>query len=615
MEIPCSPNPRIRSIPCARLLCALVTAFCLMMSGLLTAGAAQVDGHAAERVTESLDRGLVAMPRENDGVYLGWRLLKSDPADVAFNVYRAKDDGEYRRLNDSPIRKTTDYVDNTAEPDASYRYTVRPVVNSAERAASDPASVGDSKNPNECLAIPLKGDYTFQKVGIGDLNGDGKYDFVIKQPNSNVDPWYKYWRPSEGTYKVEAYLHDGTFLWRKNLGWSIERGIWYSPMIVYDLDGDGRAEVALKTGEGDPRIKSNDVNEDKLPLPVQGESPVYKDKVITGPEYLSVLEGMTGEEVCRTGWPSREGFSNYNKSSRNQACVAYLDGKTPCLIVERGTYGLMKVEAYELHDGSLRQLWRWDNRSEPDKYRAQGAHSMHAVDVDDDGRDEVFLGSSVLDDNGEALWSTGLGHPDHHYVGDIMPDRPGLEVYYGIEPGRKRNTMCVADARTGEILWGLDERTYHVHSSGLCSDILAEHEGLECYGIDRDHPDGEKPRLFTGRGKLISTRDMGFAPRALWWDAAPQRELFLGHRMKDYDGAAQPTRLDGKPVAFADIAGDWREELIVSLPGELRVYSTTIPAEDRRTCLMQDVLYRLDVAIQAMGYTQVPMLSYYLAGE
>ncbi|MEF8787708.1 MAG: silent information regulator protein Sir2, partial [Planctomycetota bacterium] len=351
------------------------------------------------------------------------------------------------------------------------------------------------------------------------------------------------------------------------------------------------------------------------PSPMHEKASVYRGKVMSGPEYVTVLDGMTGETITRADWPSREGFASYNRYSRNQMCPAYLDGETPHLIVERGTYGTIKVDAWAMRDGELHRVWRWDNRNEPDRYRGQGAHSMHAVDVDEDGRDEVFLGSAVLDDDGESLWSTGLGHPDHHYVSDIMPDRPGLEVYYGIEPDQEKNAMCVTDARTGEILWGLDKRTWHVHSSGLCSDILAEHKGLECYAIDRDKPDGRVPRMFTADGELISQRDMGFRPRAAHWDADLHRELLLDGRFQEFDGTMRSKPLKGEYIASADVLGDWREEIIMTVPGELRIYTTTIPADDRRTCLMQDPIYRLDVAIAAMGYTQVPMKSTCFAAE
>ena len=566
---------------------------------------------SGERLTEPLGRGLVAL-RQQAGAYVGWRLLKSDSDDVAFNVYRRPQDGQWQRLNEKPLRQTTDYVDETAESGKTYEYQVRPLVDGEERSGSGAAPLRSGGSGEPHVRVPLKGNYAFQKVGIGDLNGDGRYDYVIKQPNTNIDPWHKYWKASEDTYKVEAYLHDGTFLWRKDLGWAIERGIWYSPMLVYDFNGDGSAEVALKTGKGDPRIKAEEP--EAPPFRVKGDDVDYKGRVMSGPEYVSVLDGMTGETIARADWPSRDGFASYNRFSRNQMCAAYVDGETPHLIVERGTYGIIKLDAWRMRDGELHRAWRWDNRNEPDRYRGQGAHSMHAVDIDDDHRDEVFIGSAVVDDNGDSLWSTGLGHPDHHYVSDIIPDRPGLEVYYGIEPGHSENAMCVVDAGTGNILWGLDERTWHVHSSGLCSDIIAEHKGMECYAIDRENPDGRVARLFSARGELISQRDMGFRPRAVHWDADPQRELLLNGRLQGYHGQKHSQKIEGEFVASADVLGDWREELITTVPGELRIYTTTIPARDRRVCLMQDPLYRLDVAVAAMGYSQVPMTSYWMAG-
>jgi rhamnogalacturonan endolyase len=241
---------------------------------------------------------------------------------------------------------------------------------------------------------------------------------------------------------------------------------------------------------------------------------------------------------------------------------------------------------------------------------------MHAADVDEDGRDEVVIGSAVIDDNGVELWSTGLGHPDHSYVGDIDPARPGLEIYYGIETRQKKaNGMCLVDAKTGEIIWGHQGFTRHVHSRGMCSDIDPRYPGAECFSTDTDAR--KKPawsRLRTARGKVIS-EDMswGFGPLVAWWDADPQREILRGHRLRDYRGGELPPRIEGRVVAIADIVGDWREEIITSVPGELRIYSTPLPASDRRVCLMQDPLYRMDVVMAAMGYTQVPMPSYDLA--
>lgn len=561
---------------------------CLFLALLMT--------FATQRLAaETLDRGIIARPVAEGKIYVGWRLLDGDAADVAFNIYRRSGEAKAVKLNESPITKTTDFVDATAPKGVEHAWFVRPVTGGKEAKASREAtaSVSESDKPAPYISLKLKGDYKFQKVGIADLNNDRRYDYVIKQPSDNIDPWHKYWKRSPDTYKLEAYRHDGTFLWRHDLGWSIERGIWYSPYVVYDLDGDGRAEVAVKTGEGDPREPDG--------------------KVRTGPEYLSILDGLTGKPITRVDWPSRKDFTmkhGYNYASRNQLCVAYLDGKTPSLLVERGTYNIIVIDAYQFRDGKLKKIWTWDNRNESRKYRGQGAHWMHAADVDGDGRDEVVIGSAVIDDNGKPLWSTGLGHPDHCYVGDIDPSRPGLEIYYGIETRqRKGNGMCLVDAATGRILWGHDQPTTHIHSSGLCSDLDASQPGCECYSGERDFKD--KRWLRDCKGNVISTKDLGgLAPRAVYWDADLQRELLRSGRISDYNGERMSPRAQGHIAAIADILGDWREEIITSVKGELRIYTTTIPATDRRACLMQDRLYRMDVVTAAMGYFQVPMTSY-----
>ena len=549
-----------------------------------------VEGWAEERVREALDRGLIARPLEEGSVYLGWRLLDDDPDDVAFHVYRRHGDAAPSRLTDEPLRETTDFVDGTATAGREYAWFVRTVADGEEGPPSPAATATPGDGALPYVSIPLRGDYTFQKVAIADLTGDGRYDFVIKQPNRNVDPWHLYWKPSPGTYTLEAYTADGEFLWELDLGWSIEQGVWYSPYIAFDFTGNGRAEVAVKTGEGDPRDEDGRVQE--------------------GPEYLTLLDGLSGEVIDRVDWPARDDFEDYNRASRNQIAVAYLDGRTPCLIAQRGTYGFKKAVAYQVRDGRLEELWSWDNRDLPRRFWGQGAHTVKVADVDGDGRDEVILGSMVLDDNGVPLWTTGLGHPDHVYVGNLDPARPGLEIYFGMETRQERNGMCMVDAATGEILWGFDEPTVHIHHAGLVSPIDPRRAGSECYSGERDFP--EKRWLFDARGELIEMVDLGgLAPRAAWWDADPTRELLARGRIHKYHPPHEyPTRIEGHIAAVADLFGDWREEIVTSVPGEIRIYTTTIPARDRRTTLMQDPLYRLDVAIASMGYFQVPLPSY-----
>lgn len=557
-----------------------------------------IPARAAER--KPLGRGIVAVAAEQEQVHVSWRLLQSDPSAVKFHVYREAAGGDAVRLTAEPLAKTTDFRD-IAPPRGSLRYFVRPVVDGAEQSPSEAAAITAAEGAKPYLSIRLDEGVTVQKVGIADLDGDGSLDVVIKQPGDNIDPYELYWKPSPDTYKLEAYTLSGKRLWRYDLGWAIERGIWYSPYVVYDLDGDGKAEVAVKTGEGDPRDSDG--------------------RVQSGPEYCTVLDGVTGREITRVPWPAREEFPSYNYASRNQMAVAYLDGRTPSLLVLRGTYNRMIVVAYRYRGHKLEEQWRWDNREAGGDAAArklwwgQGAHWTQAADVDGDGKDEVILGSVVLDDDGRPLWSVGLGHPDHLYIGDLDPSLPGLEMYYGIETRQTKNGMCMVEASTGKILWGYDGPTRHVHSYGMCSDIDARHPGAECYSADTDQ---EKKfawaKLWSSKGEVISDENLGgFGPRVVYWDADPQRELIFGRSIRDYGGPELSPRLEGSYVATVDLVGDWREEIIMSLPGELRIYVTSIPAQDRRDCLLQDPIYRLNVVMGAMGYYQCPMLSYDMA--
>jgi rhamnogalacturonan endolyase len=510
------------------------------------------------------------------------------------------------RLNSAPVTRTTDFVDTSARAGVDSTYSVR----SASGKEADKGSAGVRVQAGGFVSIKLDHGETVQKVGIGDLDGDGRYDYVIKQPQDNIDPALPWWTPSPDTYKLEAYTHDGRRLWRKDLGWSIERGIWYSPYIVFDLDGDGRAEVAVKTGEGDPRGTDG--------------------RVETGPEWVSILDGTTGKELARDDWPARQTPGekyNYNLSSRNQMCVAYLDGRSPCLVVERGTYTTIRLVAYQFRRGrGLEKVWTWDSREEAGRglYSRQGAHIMHAADVDGDGRDEVILGSAVVDDNGNGLWTTGFGHPDFCFVGDIDPARPGLEIFYGIEPAHEKNGLCLVEARTGKLLWGLQQPTTPVGADGMCADIDGAYPGSECHAVNLDgkrHYD--RGWLFSAGGRLLSEQRQRTMSQPVYWDADPQRELLRGREICDFQPASRGApgvkklepQIAGHLVAIADVLGDWREEIITSTPGELRIYTTTIPACDRHACLMQDPIYRIDVAVAAMGYYGAPMLSYDMATQ
>lgn len=559
-----------------------------------------VQGWAAQRVEEKLDRGLSAVRLADGKVYLSWRMLKGDPAQVAFNVYRWVDGDNPAALNSKPISTTTDFLDETipsGQSEAEIAYRIQSVIDGKESGALGQAVLRPESGKGR--SIKLQGAYRPQRMGVGDLDGDGAYDFVIKQPFEGIDPAG---RPNTRglTYKLEAYRDDGKFLWQVDLGPGIEPGIWYSPFVVFDFDGDGKAEVAVKTGPKDAREADG--------------------RVRSGPEWVSILDGMTGEEVTRADWPGRDPrLGDYNRTNRNQMGVAFLDGKTPCLLVGRGTYKLMVLDAWQYYGRKLERLWRWDGDQESPMIRSQGAHGMHSADVDDDGRDEVVLGSVVIDDSGTALYSVGLGHPDKCFVTDIDPSRPGLEIFYGIEPWHDDGMgICLVEARTGKTIWSVGKPTKHI-GDAMVADIDAGRPGLECFATE-DPKGGSRERfLFSAGGKLIGQgQDVPACRNWIFWDSDRLRETIEGGgrgrglSIVKYKGTTVAEGIEGSVLMMADLFSDWREELVTSLPGELRIYSTTIPAKDRRVCLMQDPVYRAEVAHRAMGYEQSPVTGYYL---
>ena len=532
---------------------------------------------------EKLDRGLVAVEREDGSVFLGWRLLKADPDDIGFLVQRRVTGGEVVVLTGDEPCRLTNFVDKNIKKNAGqgkyiyelYQYSSKELGRREKLAEVSIVLAGQAK---PYVSISLKGDYDFQKVGLGDLDGDGAYEFIIKQPDFNTDPYQRpgYWKRSTTTYKLEAYRLDGTMMWRYDMGWSIEAGIWYSPWIVYDVDGDGKAEVYCKAGVGDPR----DAN----------------GLVTTGLEYLVKINGQTGQVVAKTEWLTRDGYPDYNYYCRNFLTVAYLDGKTPSLIMQRGTYNLIKTKAM---DKDFNQIWYWESPQEKSRYEGQGSHGLIAADIDADGRDELVIGAAVLDDNGKGLWTLETGHPDICYVADIDPNNPWLEIFYGIERQLKTDGICVVDAKTGRKLWAHKKPTRHIHGQGMAGDILAQFPGMEVYAGERDL---EERWLYSAAGHLVEFRKAGdLNPRPVWWDADPQKEVVLSGAISDW-GGEKIQHIEGRVIAVVDCLGDYREEVITALKGQLRIYTTTIPAVERRVCLMQDHQYRLGVVAQTMGY-------------
>lgn len=568
----------------------------------------EVVGFSAERVKEHLNRGLIATPSiGGKAIYLSWRLLDEDCSNCSFHVYRSVN-GEKRRLTEKPITKTCDFIDNSPVDGKVEYWIVALDEKNNEVNKSTELEVEFSLLKNYST-IKLKSDVKPGKVAVADLNGDGVYDYIIRTPDQNVDPGMSGNLKGE-TYQIEAYLNDGTFLWSKDLGQGIEPGVWYSPFISYDFNGDGKAEIALKTAP--EYVKRN-----------------TSGRVESGEEFISVLDGMTGEEIAHADWPERnDRYGNLNRQNRNQIGLAYLDGKTPYILACRGTYKLMVVDAWQLNGNELERAWRWDGDEENPIVRSMGSHNMVCGDVDGDGKDEILLGSCMLNNNGTLRWSTGLGHPDKIYLTDIDPQRPGMEVFLCLEPWHDNGRgVCLVDAKTGKSIWNIGHKTYHV-GDGMVADFDPLHKGLECFASEDRKGGSTDKYLISADGQFIGkNEDVPSCRNWAWWDADLLRETFIGDDNRwgassssdnrslsivKWKGETLTEGIEGDILMIADIIGDWREEVVTALNGELRIYTTNIPAKDRRVTLMQDDVYRNYVAHRSMGYPQSPVPSFYL---
>ncbi len=589
----------------------------------------------AERQMERLTRGVIAVHQGDGQVYVGWRLLGTDPDKVAFNIYRSAGNAAPVKVNPAPITASTNFVDNGVDVGKPNAYSVRPVIGGQEQAASPPFVLPADAPTRPHVEIPLKvpAGYTAGDASAGDLDGDGDYELVVHMSGRGRD------NAQAGMTDppiLHAYKTDGTHLWSINLGRNIREGAHYTQFIVYDLDGDGIAEVACKTADGtiDGRgvaIGDKDANW------------VGQDgKILRGPEYFTVFDGRTGAALATVGYlPGRGDIGGWggiggnggndrtgNRVDRFLACVAYLDGRRPSVIMCRGVYGRSVLAAWDFRDRKLASRWVFDTNA-PGKgkdgkpnadYGGMGGHSVSVADVDGDGRDEIVYHSMVVDDDGQGLFTTGFRHGDALHVGRFDPAHPN-PIVFGVHENEGSRwdamtpAMAALDARTGRTLWRVGDG----EDAGRClaADIDARHPGAEMWG----GPGG----LRTCRGEPI-----GPAPRltnyVVWWDGDLLREIVERNSVWKWDW--RNARLDrvftadgctaggakAAPNLSADLFGDWREEIVLGTTDNkaLRIYTTTIPTEHRIRTLMHDPQYRLSIAWQNVAYNQPPHTGFYL---
>ncbi|MFC6227784.1 Ig-like domain-containing protein [Paenibacillus allorhizosphaerae] len=578
------------------------------------------------RQAETLDRSPVAV-KVDGGVYIGWRLFGTDPANIAFQLYR---DGKL--ISSAPITAVTNYLD--AEGTADSLYEVRAVTGGAEEPGTKPFGVWNQNYLDVPLQKPQEGvaqdgtayTYSANDTSIGDLDGDGKYELIVKwDPSNSRDNSQSGYT---GNVYLDAYKLDGSLLWRIDLGRNIRAGAHYTQFMVFDLDGDGKAEVMFKTADG---------TIDGSGVAIGDPSKDYRNSsgyILSGPEYLTVFEGATGKALATTNYdPPRGKVADWgdtygNRVDRFLAGVAYLDGERPSVIFARGYYTRTVLAAYNWRNGQLSQLWKFDSDNPGyGEYTGQGNHQLSIADVDGDGKDEIIYGAMALDDDGTPLFNTRFGHGDALHVGDLDPSRPGLEVFKVDEHTDSPYGAVVFDAQSGKALWGLS--TGQDTGRGMSADIDPRYKGEEVWasnGVGLNSVRGEKIGS--------STPSINFG---IWWDGDLLREL-LDHTYNSSIAAGvgkidkwdyinnKPVRIltatgtysnnttKGTPNLQADLFGDWREEAVwrTEDSSALRIYTTTDKTDHRLYTLMDDSQYRLAVAWQNVGYNQPPHPSFFL---
>lgn len=595
----------------------------------------------AQRQMENLGRGVIALHYNADSVFISWRLLGTDPDDIAFNIYRKSGNENPVKLNQNPIVQNTLFVDTKADLSKDNSYFVKAVVKGKETETSKAFLLKANSPVRQYLSVPLQPieGYIAGDASVGDLDGDGEYEIVIHQTGRGADNG----RGGFTTPPIfDAYKLDGTLLWRIRLGRNIREGAHYTQFLVYDFDGDGRAEFVCKTADGTIDGKGKVIG-DSTQDHRNSQGHIYK-----GPEYLTVFDGQTGAALATTSfvnsrYPGKEnptpeemkkvwGDDHYNRSERYLACVAYLDGIHPSIVMCRGYYTRATLAAYSFRNGKLSNQWLFDsddNTPGNSAFHGQGNHNLSVGDVDNDGKDEIIYGAAVIDDNGKGLYSTGLGHADAMHFGDLDPDHPGLEVF-NIQERFDDAGMNFREAGTGKILWkvasvkadesGMDKG--EGPGRGMAEHIDPRYRGALCWAFGAG-----MTGTYDCKGNRISDKAPRSCNFALWWDSTLDRNLLDRNTILKWNW--QTENLDvalraencvanngtkSNPCISADILGDWREEVIwrTTDSKELRIYSTVIPTKYRFYTLMHDPIYRLGIAWQNVAYNQPSHTGFYI---
>lgn len=582
---------------------------------------------------EHLGRGVVAVRTHPDSVAIQWRLLRTDAPDTAFRVYR---DG--KPLTPSPLTGAT-FLRDYLPAGKSACYEVRPIAGGQESTQGRGTCTLPPDAPTGYIEIPLDPppggttpdgeSYTYSPndATAADTDGDGELEIIIKWEPSNAHD--NAHNGVTGNVYIDCYellpdpatpLGRSRRNWRIDLGRNIRAGAHYTQMIAYDFDGDGCAELALKTADG---------TIDGTGTPIGNPEADWRNgqgRILDGPEYLTLFDGRDGHALATIGYlPARGNVAAWgddygNRCDRFLACAAYLDGQHPSLVTCRGYYTRTVLAAYRWDGLQLLPQWLFDtDEARWNDYAGQGNHNLRVGDIDGDGCDEIIYGSMAIDHTGEGLYTTRLGHGDALHMTAFLPGDSSLQVWACHENRRDGSTF--RDAATGRILFRLPSGD----DVGRCmaADIDPESPGVEMWS-------SRSGGLRTPQGEILAPEARLPINMAVWWDGDLLRELLDGTTISKYDPATQRAipllQMEGTasnngtkstPCLAADLLGDWREEVLMRTEDNtaLRLYVTPYTTNYRATTFLHDPIYRLSLCTQNVGYNQPCQPGFYFGPD
>ncbi len=613
----------------------------------------------AQRKTDALDRGLVAIPDGNTegstSNMVTWRRLADEYFGVTYNLYK---DGSLLAEG-----LTTTCYSDSKNALASTQYQVAAVVNGIEQSQSlssvvTPWTQYVYKLNIRCVTgyidlnlstitdgsgNDITSHYLPNDAEFADLDGDGQLEMIIKRLNT-VDSGSNFAYDTQEHDRIDAYdinwqTGQTTLLWWIDVGPNMVSGGSHElNIIAYDWDGDGKAEVVLRGADDMMVCWARGGSRTPYPQRIGTKGVNTRNSVThtanmtytnTGAEYLIYMNGDTGQPYWVIDYPLARGNANDwgdsygHRSSKYFFGAPVLDGRKASLFLARGIYTRHKMIAYDINPSTheLTQRWYWENNGgQSDPWYGNGNHNYCIADVDEDGRDEIVYGSMVIDDNGKGLSTTGLGHGDALHCSDFDPYRKGLEIFACNED---EPCMNYRNATTSQFY--VRRTSSSDDGRALCANFSNAYPGatgrstqtgmISCVA-DKDIPD------YAG-DNFIAWSDLNFR---IYWDGDLCSEILNSPGTEKEAKVEKPgtgrlftssdTNMNNwtknHPCFQGDLIGDWREEIVLRHGTGVRIYTSGMFTGYSMPSLWLDHEYRQAMVWQMHAYNQPPHLSYFL---